>query len=394
MPQSEEQERQRRWQLVLGEQESTPKSQQDGSEGFDCPLTGDDAEMDRVLRALYDSDRKGGLGSSSPRVNHWLGDIRRFFPKSAVQLMQKDALERLKLHEMLLQPETLERIEPNVELVATLLSLKQVIPEKTRETARTVVRKVVQEVEKRLRNSLISAVRGALNRATKTSRPRPQEIDWHRTIRKNLKTYLPDHRTIIPERLVGHGRKQSSMRDVILCVDQSGSMATSVVYSGILGATLASLRSIRTSMVVFDTEVVDLSEHLQDPVDLLFAAQLGGGTDIHRAVGYCEQLITRPTQTTFILITDFYEGGDPHGLVRRIAQLIASGVNVISLLALNDEGTPSYNHELVTAIASLGTPSFACTPDLFPELLAAALRRQNLTQWASMNEVILHGIQT
>jgi len=387
MSETELNSRQRRWRLVLGSDPRPPASPADSLEGLDVQLEGSDQEMDRVLQALYDSDRKSGLGSSSPKVNRWLGDIRKFFPTSVVRLMQKDAIERLKLNEMLLQPETLETVEADVHLVATLLSLKSVIPEKTRDTARNVVRKVADEIEQRLRNRLTSAVRGALDQATRSQRPRPHEIDWHRTIRKNLKNYLPQQKALIPAQLVGHGRKQSGLRDVVLCVDQSGSMATSVVYAGIFGSVLASLRSLKTQMVVFDTEVVDLTDHLPDPIDLLFGTQLGGGTDINRAIGYCQSRIMRPAFTTLILITDLFEGGDADQLIRRIAQLTASGVMVICLLALSDEGTPSYHQPLAAKLSALGVVSFACTPDLFPELLAAALKKEDLPQWAARNQV-------
>ncbi|SFI08969.1 VWA domain-containing protein [Planctomicrobium piriforme] len=378
-------ERQRRWRLVLGE--GVPPEHP--SDGLDMELNAVDREIDDVLRAVYDSDRKGGLGSSSPKVNRWLSDIRRFFPTSVVKVVQRDALERLKLHQMLLQPELLEAVEPDVHLVGTLLSLKSLIPEKTKETARKVVRKVVEEIERRIRQPLASAVQGAIDQVTRTSRPRPQEIDWNLTIRKNLKNYLPEQRTIVPERLVGHGRKRSSLRDVILCVDQSGSMASSVVYSSIFAAVLASLRSVRTRFVVFDTEVVDLSEHLHDPVDLLFGAQLGGGTDIHRALTYCQQQVQRPQQTILVLISDLYEGGNVEQTVRRTAEMMAAGVQVICLLALSDDGAPSYNESLAATLAELGVPSFACTPDLFPDLIAAAIRKQDITRWAASNNVVV-----
>lgn len=388
----ENQDRLRRWRLVLGSDPRPPSARPSGiPPGLDLELQGDDLEMDQVLQALYDSERTSGLGSGSPKVNRWLGDIRRFFPSSVVRIMQKDALERLKLHEMLLQPETLGTVEADVELVGTLLSLKSVIPEKTRETARQVVRKVVDDVEKRLRNRLVTAARGALDRATRTLRPRPQDINWDRTIRRNLKHYLPDQKTIIPEQLIGHGHRQSALQDVILCVDQSGSMATSVVYAGIFGAVLASMRSLRTRMIVFDTEVVDLTDQLTDPIDLLFGVQLGGGTDINRAIGYAQQTVTRPGRTTLLLISDLYEGGDPGQLVRRCSQLVSSGVNVICLLALNDSGTPSYQQGLATTLASIGVTSFSCTPDLFPELLAAALKREDISRWAAQNELVVRG---
>ena len=369
----------RKWRLILG-------SKADPAQGV--PLGSQQAGMDKVLEALYDSNRKGGLGASSPNVNRWLGDIRTYFPTPVVQLMQKDALERLGLDQMLLEPELLEAVEADVQLVATLLSLKKVIPSKTRETARMVIRKVVEELEKRLRNPLREAIKGSLHRATRNRRPKYNEIDWNRTIRANLKHYQKDYKTIIPEHLIGYGRKGQQLKHVLLLVDQSGSMATSVVYAGVLGSILASLRSVKTNMIVFDTNVVDLTDELQDPIDLLFAAQLGGGTDINKAMGYAGQLIQRPSDSILILISDLYEGGNVNELIRQVASLKAAGVQIIALLALNDEGVPSYDKEIAFKFAALNVPAFACTPDQFPDLMAAAIKKEDMRQWMGRNGIV------
>jgi Mg-chelatase subunit ChlD len=375
-------ERMRRWRLVLGAADE---------EGV--PLTGDDARIDAALGALYDSDdggegpsgpRSSGLGASAPRVARWLGDIRTFFPVSVVQVMQKDAIERLGLTRLLLEPEMLDAVEPDVHLVGTLLSLSRVMPEQARESARAVVRTVTRDLERRLAQRTRSAVTGALNRAGRTSRPRrPSDIDWDRTIRANLRNYLPQHRTVVPERLIGYARKQQAVaRDVIVCLDQSGSMASSVVYAGVFGAVLASMPSLRTSVVAFDTAVADLTEHLSDPVDVLFGTQIGGGTDINRALAYCQRLITRPPSTIVILVSDLFEGGNREQMLRRIADMTAAGTQVIALLALSDDGAPGYDHDNAAAFAALGVPAFACTPDSFPDLMAAAIERRDITEWA------------
>lgn len=371
-------ERLRRWRLVLGEP---------AQEATQIALDPTDMAMDRVLAALYDSDRTGGLGPSQPNVARWLGDIRTYFPSSVVRVMQQDALDRLGLQQMLLEPEMLAAVEPDVHLVSTLLSLKHVIPKRTRETARVVVRKVVDELQRRLRQRTVQAVTGALSRATRSRRPRMREIDWDRTIRANLRHYDIERRLIVPERLIGHGRRRSALRDIVLCVDQSGSMATSVVYSGVFGAVLASIPALKTQMVVFDTSVVDLTEDLADPVDLLFGTQLGGGTDINRALAYCQQIITRPLQTVLVLITDLYEGGDPEDMLRRAAALVRGGVAVVCLLALSDRGAPSFDQQHAAAFAGLDIPSFACTPDLFPDLMAAAIQRRDLNAWAAQHDI-------
>jgi Mg-chelatase subunit ChlD len=253
------------------------------------------------------------------------------------------------------------------------------MPEESRRTAREVVAKVVADLQRRITQRTRAAVSGALNRATRIRRPRPGDIDWDRTIRLNLRNYQPSLRTVIPERLVGYGRRAHAVhRDVILCVDQSGSMASSVVYAGVFASVLASVRSLRTSLVVFDTAVVDLTEKLADPVDVLFGTQLGGGTDINRALAYAQTLVTRPRDTILVLITDLHEGGSAEQMLRRIASLVASGVQVVVLLALSDDGTPEYDHENAAALAALGVPAFGCTPDAFPEIMAAAIERRDL----------------
>jgi len=350
------------------------------------PLTGVDAGMDNVLEALYDAERRGGLGPSQPNVARWLGDIREYFPSSVVRVMQQDALDRLGLNQLMLEPEMLGELEVDVQLVATLLSLSRVIPQRTKETARGVVRKLVDDLQRRLAARMVQAVRGALSRATRSRRPRLQEIDWDRTIRANLQHYDPQRRTIVPERLIGHGRRQSALRDIVLCVDQSGSMAASVVYAGIFGSVLASIRAVTTRMIVFDTTVVELAEALDDPVELLFGTQLGGGTDINQALAYCQQIITRPLQTVLVLISDLYEGGDAEEMHKRAAALVRGGVTMVCLLALSDRGTPAYDQHHAAAFASAGIPTFACTPDLFPDLMAAAIQRRDLTAWAASRQ--------
>jgi Mg-chelatase subunit ChlD len=372
-------ERLRRWRLILGGEEA---------DGTCMRLSGADVAIDDALGALYDPDRQAGLGSSAPRVARWLGDIRTYFPASVVRVMQQDALERLDLRRMLLEPEMLAAVEPDVHLVADLLALQSVMPERTRETARAVVRRVVEDLERRLANPLRQAVLGSLNRAARNRRPRHNEMDWPRTIRANLRHYQPAYRTIIPETRIGYGRKRAALREVLLCVDQSGSMATSVVYAGIFGAVLASLPAVQTRLVVFDTSVVDLTEELHDLVELLFGTQLGGGTDINRALGYCQGLVRQPQETILVLISDLYEGGDQGEMLKRAAALVASGAQVIVLLALNDDGAPSFDHRVAAELAGLGIPAFACTPDLFPELMAAAIRREEIGPWAAARGIV------
>jgi Mg-chelatase subunit ChlD len=399
-----EDERLRRWRLLLG----SPAEQ-----GLGAGLTGEDIAVDGALAALYDADSEGGpggpgggpggvpgrgsrgggarsagLGASAPRVARWLGDIRAYFPSTVVQVMQRDAIDRLNLRQLLLEPEMLATIEPDVHLAGTLLSLNKIMPEQTKATARQVVARVVADVEDRIADRTRSAVSGALNRAARTRRPRPGDVDWNRTIAANLTRYQPAHKTVIPERLVGYGRRQRAVaRDVILAIDQSGSMAPSVVYASVFGAVLASLRALRTSLVAFDTSVADLTPLLDDPVDVLFGTQLGGGTDINQAVAYCASLVTRPRDTILVLVSDLFEGGDTEEMLARLGALRASGACVIALLALSDDGAPSFDAANAAALAQLGIPAFACTPDTFPDLLAVAINGGDVAAWAQREDL-------
>lgn len=375
-------ERIRRWKLALGDDDMGGLAERD-------------QRLSRALSALYESGGtkgRGGLGASSPKVSRWLGDIREFFPSPVVQVIQKDAFERLNLKALMLEPEFLETLEADVHLVADLISLRGAMPERTMETARAVVNKVVEDLMKRLQSRTVEKLTGAVNRSQRTHRPRHADIDWPRTIRANLRHYQQDYNTVVPETLIGFARKTRTRADldhVMLCVDQSGSMAPSVVYASIFAAVMASLPVLSTKLVCFDTAIVDLTEDLADPVKVLFGIQLGGGTDINAALAYCETKIDRPSKTHLVLITDLYEGGDAPAMLARVAALKQSGVNVIVLLALSDDGRPSYDSRHAGAIAAMDCPVFACTPDQFPDLMATALTRQDVAQWASANGIEL-----
>ena len=384
-------DRHTRWRLVLGGGDANGIGTADGG-GGEPGLSADDAARDKALAELYDSKGKGrgGMGASAPRVANWLGDIRTYFPTSVVQVMQRDAMDRLGLRHLLLEPEMLQSVEPDLAMVTTLMGLGKAIPDESRETARAIVRTVTKQLEDRLAAKTRQAVTGALDRSTRSRRPRPADIDWNRTIAANLRNYLPEHKTVVPERLVGFNRRSSQVeREIVLCIDQSGSMASSIVHSSVFGAVMASITSIKTRMVVFDTEVVDLTDELTDPVDVLFGVQLGCGTDINRAIAYCQEHITKPADTVFVLISDLYEGGIEDEMLRRARELTDQGVTMIALLALSDDGAPAYDADHAAQLCALGVPAFACTPDLFPDLMAAAIERRDLTQWAAANNVVV-----
>ena len=381
-----------RWRLILGKD-----SQQSLDQMGRCNLSGAEAEIDAALAAIYDDvpeddgsskQRSAGLGASAPRLAKWLGDIRTYFKEDVVSVIQTDAIERRGLKQLLFEPETLKSVQPNIALVGTLMSLSGRIPERTKETARMVVSAVVEEVKKKLEQRLRQAVLGALNRKEHSPLPSASAIDWKWTIGRNLKNYSTEVGTIVPERVYFYSRSQrSNAWTVIVDMDQSGSMADSVVYGAICGSIFASLPALDTHVVAFDTEVVDLTEKCgNDPVDMIFGVQLGGGTDINKSVAYCEQFIKDPRKTLFILITDLFEGGNEAQLVRRMGEMTASGVKAICLLALSDNGAPCYDEGLARKLSALGVPCFACTPSRLPDLVEGALRGADLTKLATKTE--------
>lgn len=373
----------KRWRLILG----ASSQEKLGNCCSDMELSPEQMEMDQALAAIYDETeesrdsrgkRSAGLGGSAPRLAKWLGDIRTYFKEDVVCIIQQDAIEKKGLKQLLFEPETLKTIQPNVQLVGTLMSLGGQIPERTKETARMVVQAVVDEIKLQLEQQIRQAIMGAINRRQHTPLPSANSIDWKWTIGRNLKNYQPNLGTIVPERVYFYSRaERTNSWTVIVDMDQSGSMADSVVYGAIMGSIFASLPALKTHVIAFDTEVVDLTEKCgDDPVNMLFGVQLGGGTDINKSVAYCQKFIEDPAKTLFIMITDLYEGGNQAQLVRRLEEMVGNGVKCICLLALADHGKPMFDESLAKKLASIGIPCFACNPSRMPELLDKALRGQ------------------
>lgn len=384
-----------RWRMILGKHSQDQLN--DYCEGG-LSLTQDQQLMDEALAAIYDETegeseggqgggpRSAGLEKSTPRLAKWLGDIRTYFSEDVVAVIQQDAIEKKGMDQLLFEPEMLKNVQPNVQLVGTLMSLSGQIPERTKETARMVVRAVVEKIKLALEQKIRQAVIGALNRNEHSPIPHVDSIDWKWTIGRNLKNYNASLQRLIPERVYFYSRVQRTNNwTVIVDMDQSGSMADSVVYGAVVGSIFASLPALETHVIAFDTEVVDLTEKCgNDPVDMLFGVQLGGGTDINKSVAYCEQFISEPGETLFILLTDLYEGGNEAQLVRRLQDMVDSGVRVLCLLALSDSGVPSYDEGLARKLSSLGIPCFGCTPQKLPELVEGALRGNDLQTLANL----------
>jgi Mg-chelatase subunit ChlD len=337
------------------------------------------ADLDRCLSFVY-GDEKAGRGGSAAYIPKWLSAVREFFRHEVVALVQKDAIEKKGLTRLLFEPETLPLLEKNVDLVATLLAARGLIPDQAKEVARQIVREVVDELRKKLETDVRTAILGALRRDQHSPIPSLRNVDWQRTIRRNLARWDPERRRLIPERLYfWKNQRRRHEWDVSILVDQSGSMAESVVYASVMAAIFASLDVLRTRLLFFDTEVVDVTPLLGDPVDILFSTQLGGGTDIDRAVAYGqEHFVERPDRTLFLLITDLQEGGNAESLVARMRQLVESRVRCLCLLALSDSGQPSYDHDLARHLVEIGVPCFGCTPKLLVQVIERLLKGQDL----------------
>lgn len=389
-----------RWRLILGKSAEEPLSSM-GDFGGKPMLGGDLSELDDALEAIYSDteltrdewEKTPGFGPhgaskgrSLPRVAKWLDQIRTFFPKDVVVLLQKDAIERRGLKQLLFEPEIMANIEPSLDLAATVLAMKSMVPERAKDAARNLVSRVVEDVRKRLESQLTQAIRGALQRNRHSPFRSLPNLDWPRTIRRNLHNYQPELGTFIPERLSFFSRQQRRNQwNIIIAMDQSGSMATSLIYGGIMGAILASIGAVETHVVAFNhEEVVDLTEHCSDPVDLLFGVQLGGAEDYWKATCYCERFMHTPAKTLYVLLADLQDTSpNTSRFLKKMEFLLESGVKGIGLLAISDQGVPSHNEQLAEKLAKMGMPCFGCTPERLPELLAGVLRGSDLKVLAS-----------
>ncbi len=366
-----------RWRLILGAETEQSFSGMGGA-----PLSQEELLMDSALGAIYggpgegfgESGRGAGKGPSSPVISKCLGDLRSLFDPETVAVVQNDAIERKGLKQLLLEPELLDTLEPDLNLASTLLMLKDQIPKKSKEAARAFIRRIVEEINRLLENDMRRAVTAALNRRAHSPLPAAAALDFSYTIRRNLKNYNKELGAILPERVWFFDRASRVNRwHVILDIDQSGSMGQSILYSSVMACVLASMSAVRTSVVAFDTQIMDLTPLCADPVDLLFGFQMGGGTDIAKSVAYCQELVESPAKTLFFLISDLDEGGNRAALLRRLEELKASGVTVVVLLAIADGGKPYYDAQTAQRVAAMDIPCFACAPEKLPELLERAL---------------------
>jgi Mg-chelatase subunit ChlD len=368
-----------RWRLVLG----APAEQCTGG------LSAEAAACDAALDWLYGRDpdlgrrgvRRGGSRSagtdpSALTTVDWLDDIHRLFPKETIERLERDAVERYEIHEVVTDPDVLSRIEPNPTLLRAVLRTKHLMNPEVLRLARRIVETVVRDLMKRIAPEVRQAFTGTRSRRPSRFR-QARDFDFHRTIRANLAHYQPEERRILIEqpKFVSRIQRHLDQWQLVLVIDQSGSMAGSVIHAAVTAACLWNLPGLKTHLIAFDTNVVDLTADVADPVELLLKVQLGGGTDIAKAVEYGASLIENPRRTILAVITDFYEGGDEYRLVRTVARLAEQGTQVLGLAALDEEANPSYDRALAQRLADAGAHVGAMTPGRLAAFVAERLGR-------------------
>lgn len=367
---ADEQEVLNRWRLVLGKYAADQIGFSSGELQY--------MEMEDVLDYLYAreygeeqevrKERRGGQEGSALTVPSWIERIRKLFPKQTVEIMERHALEKYGMTELLTDPEVLCRLEPNKELLKTILSLKHMMKGEVLALAREIARKVADELTKKMEQELKKSFFGLLDRTSSSPVKSARNLDIKKTIRMNLKNYDTDREQLVLKQVYFHSRMKRYHRwRVIICVDESGSMLDSVIHSAVMAGIFARLPMLDTRLVIFDTSVVDLSGHVEDPVETLMSIQLGGGTNIAGALSYCEGLIEFPYRTMVVLVSDLYEGGGYQNLYGISRGIVESGAKLVVLTALDMNANPNYDRNAAAMLASLGAHVGAMTPEQLAE---------------------------
>lgn len=361
-----------RWRLVLG------KNAQQQLSLTDSRLL----RMDDALDFLYGRERgedvrdpQGGSGDSQPTVAHWLSEVRTLFPQETAEILQRHALDRYQLTELLSDREVLERMEPNQALLETVLSLKHMMKGPVLDAARRIVQKVAAQLTEKMRQDIQRSALGKLDRSSRSNVRSLRNLDIQRTIRKNLAHYDMETQRLVLEQVYFNGRiKRYNPWRVVLAVDESGSMLSSVIHSAVMAGIFAKLPMLDTRLVIFDTNVVDLSGYVDDPVETLMSIQLGGGTDIAKAMSYCETLVAFPHRTMVVLVSDLCEGGSRKDLYGVCRDIIESGAKLIALTALDETAAPAYDRSTAEVLAGMGAYVGAMTPAKLADFMADAMR--------------------
>ena len=364
-----------KWRLILGKysdnqigfkEEASSLNYMDMDELLDYLYSREYGEEDGVRR-----ERNGSLDPSNLTVPSWITKIREVFPKETVEILEKHALDKYELTELLTDKEVLEKLEPNKELLKNILQMKHLMKGEILETAKEIVKKVADDIRKKLESDVKKAIVGRVNKNKSSLIKSSRNIDYKRTIKANLKNFDTEENRLVVDKVYFNDRvKKYNPWNVIIAVDESGSMLDSVIHSAIMAGIFSKLPMLKTNLVIFDTEVVDLSGYIDDPVTTLMSVQLGGGTNITKALQYCETLIENPHKTMVILVTDLYEGYGYGNMYATAKSIIESGAKLIVLTALDMEATPIYDKDAAQKMASLGAKVGAMTPGGLSEWIA------------------------
>ncbi|HWE38395.1 MAG TPA: VWA domain-containing protein [Isosphaeraceae bacterium] len=321
------------------------------------------------------ADRTGGQGPSQLTVPEWVDAVNELFPRQSKEVMQKELVRRRGIADLMEKPELLEKIEPNLELVKTLLTHRELMNPKTRGLARKIIDQVVEELKRKMQVQVEQAITGALRKDRHSPRKVFRNLDLKTTLRRNLRHYDARSGKLLVDRLYFYAAERKKRPwHVIVVVDQSGSMLESAIFSAVMASIFAELPAVATSLVLFDTQVVDLSDQVGQPVDVLLSIQLGGGTDITRALIYANGLVRQPSRTIVVLITDFYEGRDERDLIAQTRLMADGGVRMIGLGALGFDARPAFNRSTAGKLRKVGMDILACTPEKLAESMAQIIR--------------------
>ncbi|NSX53427.1 VWA domain-containing protein [Parasulfitobacter algicola] len=369
---------QERWRLMLGKY----ADRQLGG----C-LSSADSRRDQALDYLYAREyqkrgikpasggRKGSLDPTQMRALDWLGEARNLFPDAVFETLQSDAIERYQLADLLKDPKVWEDLDPSPALLRTLLTYQDRADPTMQAELRRIAQKVIDDIMQRLRSKIVRAMSGRRNRHQRSPMKASANFDARATVRANLDTWDADKKRLIADQLVFMSRQKRHLDwTIVLCVDQSGSMTESLIFSALMAAILTGLPGIKVKMVLFDTSILDVTDQLDDPLDLLLSVQLGGGTDIGRAVSYCEMLVEQPSRTVLALVSDFYEGAGPRRLLASIARLNEARVCMLGIAALDDSGQADFDRGMAEQLAALGMNVAAMTPENFADWLAQVMK--------------------
>ena len=341
-------------------------------EGFDKKkLKKMDETLDLVYGGTQNQRRTAGLGPSNLSIPDWIENVKELFPTDTKEVLEKDLIERSDIRDIIANPELFEKVESSLEMVKTIISLKNMLPNEVKDIARNVVRKVVENLKDKFKDGVEKHIIGAIKRDMHTPIKVFRNIDWKDSIRRNLKHYDPTlKKLIMAEPRFYCAEKKKKPWQIVVLIDESGSMTNSIIYSVVIASIFATLPAVHTNLIIFDTQVVDLSDKVDDPVEVLMTVQLGGGTNIARAVQYAQSLIKNPKKTIMVIISDFYEGGGYDRLTDTLKKVLEGQTKILGIAALDYNNEPMFDRNYAKFMNTLGIDVLASTPNKLPEIIA------------------------